>query len=155
MKKTFIDRHRLLVVHGKDTHPIGGYCPVCEKAEKEYERSIQKKECGCDLAEHGYHGVDCGKPTTDEWGTGSIKDSYLHELYFNARNGGNEGTQLESWTEDQWIEALKQYIANQKAQVIEEVERELYFDRPDTDLSTIDKKRWDELKAKLLQNKED
>ena len=57
---------------------------------------------------------------------GVEKDSELKQFWFNARHAGKAGTQLESWTQDVWVEAMKRHIRRllkeQRAEMVIELE---------------------------------
>lgn len=56
---------------------------------------------------------------------GVEKDSELKQFWFNARHGGKAGTQLESWTQDVWVEAMKlnirRLLKEQRADIVREL----------------------------------
>lgn len=53
-----------------------------------------------------------------------ILSDYLDELWFNAREGGKEGTQLFWWTKDNWKIAVNKYVEN----ALSQYKRELLAD---------------------------
>lgn len=49
------------------------------------------------------------------------KDSYLHELWRNARYGGKPNSQLSNWTEEEWVKAVKLLLSQSRQDLIKEI----------------------------------
>jgi len=85
--------------------------------------------CGkdCIMDKQKVHFQTCEHCKSQETSGWEEKDSYLKELYFNAKYGGKENTQLFAWTEEVWLEAVKQYISQERLKERKEIIKRIEF----------------------------